>query len=198
MIKIIGTNHLMSKEAIEGIIKDFNPDLIGVELCNTRLNALVINPQPQPQVKDDTVLGKISQAVRKKAEQEKVVYGSDMITASKYALENKIQLEVVDRDIREISELMQKIPQNEVQNFMKAITEFESSPINKQVDENRFLSDLKSNFPISFEFLLTSRELYIQNQILRIALNNEAKRILIFLGKGHEKRIKDALGDLVE
>ena len=36
MIKIIGTNHFMSKEAIEGIIKDESPEIIGVELCKTR------------------------------------------------------------------------------------------------------------------------------------------------------------------
>ena len=90
-LHIVGTDHLMSEEEIIKIIKDYNPDIIGVEFCQSRLNVLVINPINQ-EVKDESLIGKISQAIKEKAKEQKIVYGSDMITASKYALDNKIEL----------------------------------------------------------------------------------------------------------
>jgi pheromone shutdown protein TraB len=193
-LKIVGTTHLDNKEKIESIIKDFNPEIIGVELCNTRLNVLVINPVKQVEQSNEGILNKISNAVRKKAEEEKVVYGSDMINASKYALNNKIPLICVDRDIIEIQNLMNKIPSNELQEFLKEIVKFEQEGFNKEVNEQDTLNDLKTRFPVAFEFLITSRELYILNMILKNIIKYPNKRILIFLGKGHLESINKQLG----
>lgn len=196
-IKIIGTNHyMMSKEALEGIIKDENPEIIGTEFCQTRLNYFILNPPKQEGQEDKTIIGKISQAIKNKAKKQNVVYGSDMITASKYALDNKIPLVLLDRDVNEIKSLMEKIPREEMARFKKEIIAFEneSLKIDNDIDEKIFLENLKKDFPIAFELLITSRELFITNQILKTMVKNPNKRILIFIGKGHLEKIKLEIG----
>jgi pheromone shutdown protein TraB len=193
MIQIVGTTHLTLKEEIIKIIEEFKPDIIGVELCKTRLNALVLNPVKQEVKEDNSLIGKISSAIKKKAEENKVEYGSDMINASKYALENNIRLELVDKDVNEIRTLMNLIPQNEMMGFMNELAKFENDNLNREVNEKEVLNELKTKYPVSFEFLITSRELFILNNILKLQLNNSNKRILIFLGKGHVNSIMEGL-----
>jgi len=193
MIQIVGTTHLTLKEEIIKIIEEFKPDIICVELCQTRLNALVLNPVKQEVKEDNSLIGKISSAIKKKAEENKVEYGSDMINASKYALENNIRLELVDKDVNEIRTLMDLIPQNEMMGFMNELAKFENDNLNREVNEKEVLNELKTKYPVSFEFLITSRELFILNNILKLQLNNSNKRILIFLGKGHVNSIMEGL-----
>ncbi len=198
MIKIIGTTHLMSKESIEGILKDESPDIIGVELCELRLNLMVINPPIEQETKEDnTLIGKISNKIKEKAEKENLSYGSDMITASKYALNNKIQLELLDRDLIEIKNLMDKIPKEELSFFLKELGELENVSLKestKNINEDKILEELKEKAPISFEILITSRDLFIAVKILKLIYNYPNKRILVFLGKGHLKSINKLIG----
>jgi len=198
-IKIIGTTHLMSKEEIIKIIKEEKPDIIGVELCQTRLNLMVMNPITNQlatgQLESAGLIQKISQTIKEKAEKENIQYGSDMINASKYAIENNIQLELLDRDIMEIQTLMEKIPKEELNYFMQELTKFQEQNLSdsKNIDENKVINELNLKAPISSEILLNSRELYITNKILKLILKYPKKRILIFLGKGHLNSIKKEL-----
>ncbi len=200
MIKLIGTNHLMKKEEIYNIIQKENPDVIGVELCNARFNELVLpklNPQEdyfEPErKKDDTIIGKISDALKNKAKEANLEYGSDMINASLYAKENNLTLEFVDLDISRIKELMEKTPDKEKQGFMEELTKFEDVSM-KEVQDNinpdETLNELKTNYPISFEFLITIRELFISKNILKLERKYPGKNILVMVGDGHLNSIK--------
>ena len=194
MIKLIGTTHITPSEEIINTIKLERPDIIGVELCELRLELMVKNPPiVSEQKEDDTLIGKISKAVKKKADEQKIVYGSDMITASRYALDNNIKLVCVDKNIMEIKYLMEKIPANEQAGFMKELSEFENKSLTQQIDEEQVLNELKTKYPISFEFLITLRELYIAYKILKEEVNNPNKKILVFLGKGHIKSMEKLL-----
>lgn len=199
MVKIIGTDHLMSKEAIEGIIKDENPDVIAVELCETRFELMVrpklnnyIDEKPK---EDNTLIGKISKVIKRKAEEEKLEYGSDQINACLYAKANDIPLEFVDLDIMKIKELMEKIPKNESEGFMKELSEFENQSMKEQVekDVNETLKEMKEKFPIAFEFLINMRNLVIINNLLKLERKYPNKKILCFLGKGHKEIVERAL-----
>jgi len=122
MIKIIGTTHLIPKEEIEKSIKLFNPDVIGVELCETRFKLMVLPILENTEVikndiQDNSLIGKISSKVKEKAENENLQYGSDMISASIYAKENGLSLEFIDRDIIETKEDMEHIPKEEFNYF---------------------------------------------------------------------------------
>jgi len=199
MIKIIGTHHLMSKEEIYSIIENEKPDVIGVELCETRFNLMVMPTLDGYEIEnkeDNSLIGKISNVIKKKAEEEDVKYGSDQINACIYAKENNIPLEFVDLDIMKTKELMDKIPPNEVEGFMKEIAEFQNKTIKESVekiDVEKTLIEMKLKFPIAFEFLVNLRNLFILNKILKLEKKYGDKKIVIFLGKGHEKIIEDGL-----
>lgn len=183
----------MKKEEIHRIIKQQKADIICVELCQTRFN-LMVQQQAQEDNKDDpSLIGKISNAIKKKAEKENLQYGSDMINASKFALENNIPLAFIDLDIYRIKELMDRIPKNEQQGFMKELAVFENESLKKEVDEEKTLMELKTKYPVAFEFLITIRELVMLNRLLTIDKKNPNQRILAFVGKGHLKSLNGAL-----
>lgn len=203
-IKIIGTDHLMSKEEIYNIIEYENPDIIGVELCKYRYDLMVI-PKinnliiPENNNQDGTIISKISNAIKKKADENNLEYGSDQINSCIYAIENNINLEFLDLDIIKTKELMEKIPQEEMTGFLKEIQEFEQMSIDKVKEDAKrpaeeLLLEMKIKYPIAFEFLINYRNLFIANKILQIIKNNPNKKILIILGKGHINQVKLLIG----
>jgi pheromone shutdown protein TraB len=199
MIKIIGTTHLIPKEEIEKSIKLFNPDVIGVELCETRFKLMVLPILENTEVikndiQDNSLIGKISSKVKEKAENENLQYGSDMISASIYAKENGLSLEFIDRDIIETKEDMEHIPKEEFNYFLKELEKLELSDLKKEVDEEVVLSELKTKTPISFRILITMRDLFIANKILILEKKYPKEKILIFVGKGHVKGLNKLLG----
>ena len=199
-IKIIPTHHLMSKEEIYKLLDKEKPEIIGVELCETRYNLMVTptldgfkieNPK-----EDNSLLGKISNIIKKKAEKEKFQYGSDQISASIYAHEKNIPLEFVDLDITKTKELMDKLPKEEQEGFLKEMLEFQKRSIEetiKDIDVEKTLRELKEKYPIAFEFLINLRNIFMLNKILKLKIKYPDKRIVIVLGKGHEKIIEDGL-----
>ena len=199
MIKIIPTDHLMSRETIYNLIKKENPDVIAVELCLTRYNSMVMplmNNYIDEKPKDDSLIGKISNKIREKAEKEGLQYGSDQINACIYAKENNLPLEFVDLEIIKTKELIDKIPENEKTGFLNELLEFEKKTITEQtknIDEHKILIELKKKYPISFEFLINMRNLVIINNLLKLERRYKDKKILALLGKSHIRIVEDAL-----
>lgn len=197
MIKLIGTTHLMKKAEIIDILDREKPEAIGVEMCQTRFDILISGQVQKSNQEDTSIMGKISNAIKKKAEEEKIEYGSDMINASRYALEKKIPLVLVDRPIEQVNSLMQKIPENEQIGFMKELQDFQNKSIRdstKEVSEEETIKNLKTNYPIAYEFLIVSRELHIVKEILKAQAKYPDKKILVFLGKGHVNTISKEIG----
>jgi len=201
-LKVIGTNHLITKEEIYKMIKKENPDIIGVELCDTRFNLMVLpllNPkedsfkidkpkQEELGKNDETLIGKISDSIKRKAEEEDLQYGSDMVNASLYAKENNIPLEFLDLDITRIKALMEMTPEKEQQGFLKELAQFEQmsiTEVNNNSNVNDTLLELKTNYPVSFEFLITMRELFVTKNIFKLEHKYPGKKILIIVGEGH-------------
>lgn len=206
MIKIISTNHLMPKTEIYKILNKENPDIIAVELCETRYNLMVlplINNLIDDKPKDESLLGKISEKIREKANKEGIEYGSDQISSCLYAKDNELPLEFVDLDIMKTKYLMDKIPENEKQGFMNELLEFEKSTLKESTkeivkedfDETKMLIEMKEKFPIAFEFLVNMRNLVIINNILKLKIKYPKKKVLVILGKAHVKIIQGAIND---
>ena len=192
-IKIIGTNHLMSKEAIEGILKDEAPDIIGIELCEFR-EAGILDEKDIKEKKENSLLGKITSKIQSKAKAENLDYGSDMKAALNYSIENNIPRVLVDMPILKIQELFSKIPKEEQEGFAKELTEFENESIKKEVNEEEVLIEMKSRYPIAFEFLVNMRNLYIANEISKTLRDNPDKRLVVILGAGHVNNINKLIG----
>lgn len=188
MIKIIGTTHLDSKESIEGIIKDFNPDVIGVELCETRFKALT--GQVPVGKGDNSLIDNITTSIKEKAEQEGLDYGADMKTAMFYALNNNVPLLLVDKDILKIKEELLKIPVEEQLFLQQELIKFQTENINQQVNEEEVLKNMKEKIPTMFKVIVEGRNEYIANKIKEVIAKYPEKNIIIFLGKGHSKEIE--------
>lgn len=185
-LKICGTNHLQSKESIIKEIEDYNPDIIGIELCKIREYIYLNKIQQVANETDDSLLGKISKAIKKKAKEENVEYGSDMYTALQYAIDKKLPYVLVDKNIQQIQQLFQKIPSNEQQGFMNELAIFDKQSIAKStINEQEFLNKLKTNYPISFEILITLREQEIALNILKTIAKYPNEKFIVLVGKGH-------------
>lgn len=192
-IKIIGTNHLMKEEDVEALIKKENPDIIGIELCEARVDAIITSCLGSD--KDEkSLLGKITSKIKKKAEESGLNYGADMKTALRYALENNIDYITVDMPILKIQDLFSKIPIKEQEGFQRELAEFEKESIDKKVNEEEVLLEMKLRYPIAFEFLINMRNLYIATQILRAQRDNPDKRIVVILGSSHVENVNKLIG----
>lgn len=190
MIKLIGTTHFMSKEDIHELLEKNNPDIIAVELCEVRLGLKPLT------LEENSLLMKIGKATKDKSEKENIQYGSDMTNAIIYANEKKIKVGLIDRDIIETSNLMEKIPGEELKLFLKEIKELENKNLKKEADEfdsEKEIKKMKDNYPVSYEFLVASRDLVIANKLLRLEKDNPNKKIVALIGKGHLKQVEELI-----
>ena len=192
MIKIIGTTHLIRKDAIEGIIKDENPDVLGVELCETRFK-IFTNQIKQGNGKDESLLGKIADETKKKAEKEDLDYGSDMKSAMFYAINNNLPMLLVDKDIIKIKEEMAEIPMEEQLYLQQELIKFQGETLQKEIDEEEVMEKMKHFIPATYKILVEGRNDYIIKKIREGIKEYPNKKILIFLGKGHVREIKERL-----
>jgi pheromone shutdown protein TraB len=183
-----GTHHLMKQAEIIKLIESEKPDIMGVELCEARLNYLVINPVKQETI-DESLLGKIVGGLKKRAEQEGMKYGEDMITVSRYALDNKIPLLLVDKDVNEIAFMFSKLPENEKNGFLEELTQLDNVSVEESIKEvmniDEYMKKFKEKYPIGYYLLVELRDLYIANKIMSCSFNNPDKKLVVFLGKGH-------------
>ena len=184
-IKIIGTDHLVGKEEIMHIIKNINPDVIGIEACKTRFKLWTNQMQQIDNRKNDNILNKISEKIKEKADEEGLDYGADMKTAMFYAINNNIPLLLLDKDIMEIQKEMQSIPLEETIFLQKELIKYEKEGINKKVDENEVIKTMKDKIPISYKILVEDRNKFISKKIKEGIKKYLNKKILIFLGRGH-------------
>jgi pheromone shutdown protein TraB len=189
MIKIFGTTHLAKEVEILEIIENEKPDVLGVELCDYRVQ-LLSNEKETSSQPDKSLLSKITSKIKAKSEESGMDYGSDQKTVLRYAQNSKLPLLPVDMPILKIQELFSKIPKEEQEGFQKELQEFQNQPLIEQQDEKEVIQNLKTRYPIAFEFLINMRNLYISNQLLKAEKKYPNKKILVFLGKSHVEQIK--------
>jgi len=178
-----------SIETPEGIIEFESPDIIGVELCQTRFNIFTEKPK-ECAIQDDSIVGKIAEETRKKAEESNLDYGSDMKTAMFYAIKHNIQLALLDKDIIDIRNEMQLIPQEEMVYLQNELVKFKDENIKKEIDENEVITRMKKDIPNVFKILVEDRNNFIASNIKKL---DKTKKIIIFLGKAHVKEIERML-----
>lgn len=190
MIKLIGTTHFMNKEEIYKILDENKPEIIAVELCERRLGLKPLG------LDENSLIMKIGKSTKDKAEKENIQHGSDMTNAILYANENKIQVGLIDRDIVETAKLMEKIPEKELTLFLKEITNLENKNIQAEADNFKAeeeIGKLKNNYPVAYEFLVSSRDLTLANNLLRLEKNNPNKKIVALIGKGHLQKVEELI-----
>jgi len=198
-VKIIGTHHFQEEKEIRKHIESFKPEIILLELCNGRIT-LINNPNLK-QRERFSILGLIVKAIKKKAKKEGKEYGSDLKAAYKIAKEKKIPVGLIDRPIVETKELFKAIPITEKLKLINELRRFSSSNIDLQsilneidnIDTEDVLYTVKQKCQNLFYYLVTSRDEYMISKIKAYLYDHPDKRILIFVGKGHEKTIKNSI-----
>ena len=214
-IILVGTAHI-SKESVEEVkkaIKDYKPDVVAVELCKRRHEAITKkdkweNTPVTKLLKSNNAYLMLAQTFlssiqRRLGKEYGVEPGSEMIAAMDVAKENKIDVALVDRDISiTLKRAWRKMGFGEkfklTWEFLKAILGYEEEDaedldLEKLMDQD-VISALMEEFgeiaPSVAEVLIHERDVYIAKKIL-----DESKKgkVVAVVGAGHIKGIKKQL-----
>lgn len=217
-IVIVGTVHI-SKESVEEVrqtIEIEKPDVVGVELCSSRFEALKnAKKWEETNIIDIIKQGKVflflinlllSNYQKRLGDKFGVRPGSEFIEAIAAAEKNSIEISLIDRDIqvtlkrawsrmgiREKLKLMFGL----FVGFFEEAEEDEEDIIEKLQDKdivNELLNELSKEIPSVKETLIDERDRYIASKIIE----SDGKKIVAVVGRGHMDGIKKALGQQLD
>ena len=203
-LRLLGTAHISkaSADAARREVAEYGPDLVAVELCKSRLDALM-----HPDRFDNETLGKVLRegkaplvlfqsmlAVEQRrmglAEGEKP--GTDLLAAIQAAAEAQKEVALVDRDIQiTLRRAWRKMKLREKWKVMSALLfEDESEQEDVTVEEllentdliTQLMRELREVAPAAGEVLIDERDEFLAGSIQR--LRHEGK-VLAVIGAGH-------------
>lgn len=211
---IVGTVHI-SKESVEevrNIIENEKPDVVGVELCESRFEALKnLKKWEDTNVIDIIKQGKVflflinillSNYQKRLGDKFGVKPGSEFIEAITIAEKNKIPISLIDRDIQlTLKRAWNKMSIKEKLKLMFGVflgffEEAEEEDIIEKLQDkdivNELLNELSKEIPSVKETLIDERDKYIASKIIQ----SRGKKIVAVVGRGHMEGIKSALKEL--
>jgi len=213
---IVGTVHI-SKESVEEVrevIESEKPDVVGVELCQSRFESLKnAKKWEETNIIDIIKQGKVflflinlllSNYQKRLGDKFGVRPGSEFIEAISVAEGNDTKIALIDRDIQVtlkrawsnmgIKEKM-KLMFSLFLGFFEEAEDEEEDIIEKLQDKdivNELLNELAKEIPSVKETLIDERDRYIASKIIE----SEGKKIVAVVGRGHMDGIKRALGNI--
>lgn len=213
-IILVGTVHI-SKESVDEvreIIEKEKPDVVGVELCQGRFEALKnLKKWEDTNILDIIKQGKIflflinlllSNYQKKLGDKFGVKPGSEFIEAINVAEKENIKIALIDRDIQTtLKRAWNKMKLKEKLKLMFGVflgffeEEEEEDIIEKLQDKdivNELLNELSKEIPSVKETLIDERDKYIALKILQ----SDAKKLVAVIGRGHMDGVKRALSEL--
>jgi pheromone shutdown-related protein TraB len=212
-IILVGVAHIGTKslELVNTIINQEKPDIIGVELDPQRFEQL----QSEKKWKETDILkvvkeGKayllllnilLSNIQRRYGDSIGIRPGMEMMEAVKLAKEQKIPIELLDRDIK--ITLKRALSKAGVWEKMKLffsvimgifseeteLTEEDIDSLTQKDVMSELLTELSEHLPSLSEAIIHERDLYIANKILEA----HGKKIVAVVGAGHVEGIKKYL-----
>jgi len=216
-IILVGTAHISkdSVEEVKQVIEEYKPDIVAIELCKRRYEAITKKDQWEktPVTKllksnqaylmlAQTFLGSIQ---RKLGKEYGVEPGSEMIAAMNEAKKHKLDVALVDRDISvTLKRAWKKMGIREkfrlTWEFLKAMLGFDEEELEeldlKELMNQDMISTLMEEFgeiaPSVTTVLIHERDRYIAKKIL-----DESKKgkVVAVVGAGHLKGIQKHLSD---
>ncbi len=214
---LLGTAHVseQSIKDVQNIIEKEQPNTVGVELCEARYKAIqdskrwknldiikVIKEKKLYLLMSNMILSAFQKKI---GENTKIKPGEEMIKAIKLTKKNKLNLELVDRDIQ----VTLKRAWGSGGYWTKAmlISEFISSLMftlstsSKDIEEMKkedMLDAVFKNLPMRYikikDVIITERDQYIAQKIKNIISKvDKNKKIVIIVGAGHLKGIQKYL-----
>ena len=214
-IILVGTAHISkdSVEEVRKVIEEFKPDIVAVELCQRRYDALTKKPEWENTPVNkllkgnnaylllaQTFLGSIQ---RKLGKEYGVEPGSEMIAAIDVAKKHNHEVALVDRDISvTLKRAWKKMGIREkfrlTWEFLKAMLGYEEEDIEdldleKLMDQD-VISAMMEEFgeiaPSVTDVLIHERDEYIAKKIIE---QNKKGKVVAVVGAGHLKGIKEHL-----
>lgn len=221
-IKIIGTSHIASQSAreIERAFKEFEPDIVAIELDKRRLRALQERAAgakeqrlPLSMIKEigatGYVFAVVGRAVQKKmGNVVQVEPGVDMLTGVKLAALHNKQLELVDQDM--LITMKRLSQQFTFREKMRVVTDIVTSPFSKEmkrinIDLKKVPDDktieflmelLKKRYPSIHHVLIIERNIVMARNLDAIVRKNPGKKVLLIIGAGHGDDLRQRLKHL--
>ncbi len=211
-IRIIGTSHIAEESIrkVEQTISEWVPDVVAVELDNARLHALYQERRKVPlsaigqlglygylfQLLGGSLQRKLGESVNQKP-------GADMKAAVDAARKIGAQIALIDRPIQVT---LQKLKKLNIWEKLRLIGFLLRAfiPIGgkieldlKKVPESATLEDLvailKNEFPGLYKILVTERDLVLARNIKHLNAHLPDKKILVVIGAGHLKGVRQLL-----
>jgi len=216
-IRIIGTSHIarQSVEEVNRAIFDFHPDIVAVELDFPRFQALMSGKKRKLSISDIRYIGVkgflfalIGEYVERKL--GKIVNtkpGADMISAIKTAKNLKIPIALIDQEISvTLRRFSKALSWREKWNIFADIVmglifgkremkklgfdNFDLSKVPEKELIKKVMKTAGKRYPNLFRVLVTERNIYMANMLVKIAKANPEKKILAVVGAGHADEIK--------
>jgi pheromone shutdown-related protein TraB len=209
---ILGTSHIsqQSIKSIDFIAKKFSPKAIAVELDPNRLYALAHKQRTSFSLKQIrefgltgflfSVIGGFAQ--RKLGKIVGIEPGSDMLEAVKKARELKIELHLIDRDIRATLQSLSKnfssrekwrLVKDIIKGiiFRKDIIKFDLNKVPEEELIEMLLRKLKDRYKGLYKALINERNVIMASKLF--VLMNSGKEIFAVVGAGHVEGIMDII-----
>jgi len=202
-LRLLGTAHVAtaSVEAVKQNIEEWSPDVVAVELCKSRYDALtqdrrldkegllkVIKEGKAPMVLLQSLL---AAEQRKLGMDEGQQPGAELLAAVKTAEEYDLSVELVDRDIQTtLRRAWNKMGIKEKMGLVWALMAEEDSEEELELEEmladkdllTSLMEELREVSPGAGEVLIDERDEYIARKISAIRGNG---KVLAVLGAGH-------------
>ena len=210
-LRLLGTAHIAtaSVEAVRQQIAEYQPEIVAVELCKSRYDALVsdrrldkegllkvIKEGKAPMVLMQSML---SAEQRKLGINEGQQPGAELLAAVEAANEVGCEVELVDRDIQiTLRRAWKRMRLREKWRLMTSLLEDDDE--DEELDVNELLQDsdllstmmeeLKGFSPGAGEVLIDERDAFIASKLRRLG---DERRVLAVLGAGHLRGVSEQL-----
>ncbi|MBN3037318.1 MAG: TraB/GumN family protein [Candidatus Diapherotrites archaeon] len=196
-VRLVGTGHVFKKSVseVKKQADDFKPDVIAVELDETRLRRVASNKKPSAKQilasknKTAAIIYLLFFLVQERASKTmKTPAGSDMKSALRLAAELGIPCALIDRDIRTtMNRALAHLTTREKLNLLKGILAGLFGAGSEQDLEAVFelrgelMKEFRQQFPTMYRALVTERDAYMARAIRSLP----HKRVLAVVGAGH-------------
>ncbi len=203
-ITIVGTAHVSEKSIreVRETIERERPDVVAVELCPSRYNALISSDTPEVSAKDILVSGKVyhflvhwllAYVQNKIGMEVGVKPGSEMLSAIESAQSVGAQVALVDRDISiTIARFWAKMSIVEKLKMLIALLDITRSSDQIELDSitdediiSQLIEELRQFSPNAANVLVDERDAYIAGSLLRLR-----GKVVAVVGAGHKEGIR--------
>ncbi len=209
-LRLLGTAHVAktSVEAVKFHIEDFKPDVVAVELCQSRFDSLVSDRRLDKEgllkvIKEGKaplvlIQSMLATEQRKLGLDEGEQPGAELLAAVEVANEKELEVELIDRDIQvTLRRAWKKMKLREKFRILYSLLgdDDEENPELEELLSNQdllssMMEELREFSPGAGLVLIDERDSYLAERILSIDSN---KKVLAVVGAGHLQGLENNL-----